>query len=168
MIINYFKGEPNNYVIRYKNGQIKEDGKGLDFWYMPFNTSIAVIIRDVAVDGETRSAQGPAFVPVTVKAQFIEILLPGGGLVRLSVGIDRDVLTDVIRVQKAFCISNQLSIPMGSHVFIISVGCMEVTFAIIRSCISLSMASCIGATSGRPMQRRASSGVQSMLIVIFT
>lgn len=43
MIINYFKGEPNSYVIRYKNGQIKQHGKGLDFWYLPFNTSIAVI-----------------------------------------------------------------------------------------------------------------------------
>jgi len=48
-------------------------------------------------DAETRSREVPAFVPVTVKAQFIEILLPGGGLVRLSVGIDRDVLMDVIR-----------------------------------------------------------------------
>ncbi len=48
-------------------------------------------------DAETRSREVPAFVPVTIKAQFIEILLPGGGLVRLSVGIDRDVLTDVIR-----------------------------------------------------------------------
>ncbi len=48
-------------------------------------------------DAETRPKEVPAFVPVTVKAQFIEILLPGGGLVRLSVGIDRDVLTDVIR-----------------------------------------------------------------------
>ena len=43
MIINYFKGEPNSYVIRYKNGQIQYSGKGLDFWYMPFNTSIATI-----------------------------------------------------------------------------------------------------------------------------
>ena len=48
-------------------------------------------------DSETRPREVPAFVPVTVKAQFIEILLPGGGLVRLSVGIDRDVLIDVIR-----------------------------------------------------------------------
>ncbi len=48
-------------------------------------------------DAETRAAEGPAFVPVTVRAQFLEILLPGGGLLRLSVGIDRDVLTDVIR-----------------------------------------------------------------------
>jgi len=48
-------------------------------------------------DAEARFKEVPAFVPVSVKAQFIEILLPGGGLVRLSVGIDRDVLTDVIR-----------------------------------------------------------------------
>ena len=48
-------------------------------------------------DAEAHSKEVPAFVPVTVKSQFIEILLPGGGLVRLSVSIDRDVLTDVIR-----------------------------------------------------------------------
>ncbi len=54
--------------------------------------------REAAVDRETRSAEGPAFVPVTVKAQFIEILLPGGGLVRLSAGIDRGLLMDVIRL----------------------------------------------------------------------
>jgi transposase-like protein len=51
-----------------------------------------------ATDGETRLAEGPAFVPVMVKPQFIEILLPGGGLVRLSASIDRAVLLDVIRV----------------------------------------------------------------------
>ena len=48
-------------------------------------------------DAETRASNGPAFVPVTVRAQFLEILLPGGSLLRLSAGIDRDVLTDVIR-----------------------------------------------------------------------
>lgn len=42
-LFSYYKGEPNNYVIRYKNGQIENNGKGLDFWYMPFNTSIAII-----------------------------------------------------------------------------------------------------------------------------
>ncbi len=52
-------------------------------------------LRDAAGEKETRS---PAFVPVTVKAQFIEILLPGGGLVRLSASIDRAVLLDVIRL----------------------------------------------------------------------
>lgn len=49
-------------------------------------------------DGGTRSAEGPAFVPVTVKAQFLEIVLPGGGLVRLSAGIDRGLLMDIVRL----------------------------------------------------------------------
>lgn len=43
MFINYFKGEPNKYVIRYKNGRVLKHGEGLDFWYTPFNTSIAVV-----------------------------------------------------------------------------------------------------------------------------
>jgi regulator of protease activity HflC (stomatin/prohibitin superfamily) len=43
MLIKYFKGEPNKYVIRYKNGHVSNHGEGLDFWYMPFNTSIAVV-----------------------------------------------------------------------------------------------------------------------------
>jgi hypothetical protein len=47
---------------------------------------------------EIRSAEGPAFVPITVRAGWIEILLPGGGLVRLSASIDRAVIMDVIRV----------------------------------------------------------------------
>ncbi len=55
-------------------------------------------LRQAAVEGETRSAERPAFVPVTVNANMIEILLPGGGRVRLSAGIDRAVLLDVIRI----------------------------------------------------------------------
>ena len=54
--------------------------------------------RQAAVEGETRSAERPAFVPVTVNANMIEILLPGGGRVRLSAGIDRAVLLDIIRI----------------------------------------------------------------------
>jgi hypothetical protein len=40
-------------------------------------------------------------VPVTVRTSSIEILLPGGGLVRLSAGIDRAVLLDIIRIISA-------------------------------------------------------------------
>ena len=47
---------------------------------------------------ETRAAKRPSFVPVTVKASMIEILLPGGGRVRMSAGIDRAVLLDIIRI----------------------------------------------------------------------
>ena len=48
--------------------------------------------------GETRSAEGPAFVPVAVRTGSVEILLPGGGLVRLSAGIDRALLMDIVRL----------------------------------------------------------------------
>ena len=47
---------------------------------------------------ETRSAEGLAFVPVTVRGSSIELLLPGGGLVRLAASIDRALLMDIIRV----------------------------------------------------------------------
>ncbi len=43
MLIKYYKGQPNLYVIRYKKGQVVTQGSALEFWYMPFNTSIAVI-----------------------------------------------------------------------------------------------------------------------------
>jgi hypothetical protein len=55
-------------------------------------------LRRAAVGGETRSAERPAFVPVTVNANRVEILLPGGGRVRMSADIDRAVLLDIIRI----------------------------------------------------------------------
>ncbi len=55
-------------------------------------------LSQAVVEGETRSTERPAFVPVTVNANMIDILLPGGGRVRLSAGIDRAVLLDVIRI----------------------------------------------------------------------
>ncbi len=43
MLIRYYKGEPNSYVIRYRGGKIVQHGTGLTFWYPPFNTSIATV-----------------------------------------------------------------------------------------------------------------------------
>jgi len=63
--------------------------------------------RQAAMEGETRSAERPAFVPVTVNANMIEILLPGGGRVRLSAGIDRAVLLDVIRIVSTVLVESQ-------------------------------------------------------------
>ena len=54
--------------------------------------------KQATVERETRSAERPAFVPVTVQMDLIEILLPGGGRVRMSAGIDRAVLLDIIRI----------------------------------------------------------------------
>lgn len=43
MTIKYFKGEPNVHVIRYRRGEVVADGPGSAFWYMPYNTSIALV-----------------------------------------------------------------------------------------------------------------------------
>lgn len=43
MMIKYFKGEPNTYVVRYSNGDVTKHGAGLTFWYLPYNTSIATV-----------------------------------------------------------------------------------------------------------------------------
>ena len=43
MLFRYFKGEPNTYVIRYRNGKVRKYGEGLTFWYWPHNTSISVL-----------------------------------------------------------------------------------------------------------------------------
>ena len=64
-------------------------------------------LRQAAVEGETRSARIPAFAPVRVNAHMIEILLPGGGRVRLSAGIDRAVLLDVIRLVSTVLVESQ-------------------------------------------------------------
>jgi len=43
MFINYFKGEPSAHIIRYRSGKIVRHGEGANFWYMPFNTSVASV-----------------------------------------------------------------------------------------------------------------------------
>ncbi len=64
-------------------------------------------LSQATVEGETRSTERPAFVPVTVNANMIDILLPGGGRVRLSAGIDRTVLLDVIRLVSTVLVESQ-------------------------------------------------------------
>lgn len=42
-MVKYFKGEPNLYVIRYRNGRVVQHGPGIALWYLPFHTSIAAV-----------------------------------------------------------------------------------------------------------------------------
>lgn len=51
MFIKYFKGEPNMYVIAYRNGKISEKGEGRALWYLPHRTTIAnvpIMTQDTA------------------------------------------------------------------------------------------------------------------------
>jgi hypothetical protein len=43
MLINYYKGEPNSYVLSHRDGKLKRHGAGINFFFMPQTTSIAVI-----------------------------------------------------------------------------------------------------------------------------
>lgn len=43
MLVRYYKGEPNVHVIRYRSGRVIEHGEGINFWYLPINTSIAAV-----------------------------------------------------------------------------------------------------------------------------
>ena len=41
--INYIKFDSMNYVIHYKGGKIKKEGRGLSFFYFSLNSSIVSI-----------------------------------------------------------------------------------------------------------------------------
>ena len=46
---------------------------------------------------QAESAEGAAFVPISLKASPVEIELPNGGVVRLPLGVGQAVLVEVIR-----------------------------------------------------------------------
>ena len=43
MILKYHKGQPNLHIIRYRAGEIAAEGAGVNFWYWPWNTTIATV-----------------------------------------------------------------------------------------------------------------------------
>lgn len=68
MFIKYFKGEPNMYVIAYRNGEITKKGAGRALWYLPHNTTIA----NVPI-----MTQDAGFIFNEVTANFQEIAVQG-------------------------------------------------------------------------------------------
>ncbi len=64
----FIKFQPNEYVLRYKNGKVMKEGAGLSFHYLTWNTSIVVIpvgsfdsgfiFEEVTADFQTVSVQG--------------------------------------------------------------------------------------------------------------
>jgi len=63
------------------------------------------IPKTIAAEKEARdraeSAEGMAFVPISLKASPVEIELPNGGVVRLPLGVGQAVLVEVIRAAGA-------------------------------------------------------------------
>lgn len=68
MFIKYFKGEPNMYVIAYRNGKITEKGEGRALWYLPHRTTIA----NVPI-----MTQDASFIFNEVTSNFQEIAVQG-------------------------------------------------------------------------------------------
>jgi hypothetical protein len=68
MSLGYFKGEPNSYILRYRNGRLVDHGPGLTFVYLPFNTTIAAI---------PAVSQDAPFIFREMTADFQEIAIQG-------------------------------------------------------------------------------------------
>ncbi len=84
MFINYYKGEPNSYVLSHRNGKLKKHGAGINFFYMPRTTSIAVIpvssqdspfiFNETTADYQEVSIQGTLTYRVTAPTELAKRL----------------------------------------------------------------------------------------------
>lgn len=84
-MIRHYKGEPSVYAIRYRNGQLMEHGPGLDFWYLPFNTTVAAV---------PAMSQDAPFIFNESTANFQEVAIQGQLTYRLTSPLDAAQLLD--------------------------------------------------------------------------
>ena len=59
------------------------------------------LVAEKEARDRAESAEGAAFVPISLKASPVEIELPNGGVVRLPLGVGQAVLVEVIRAAGA-------------------------------------------------------------------
>ena len=59
------------------------------------------MIAEKEARNRAESAEGTAFVPISLKASPVEIQLPNGGVVRLPLSVGQAVLVEVIRAAGA-------------------------------------------------------------------
>src|SRR5258706_10464763 len=68
--IRYFKGQPTEYVIRFKGGRATAEGPGLTFYYLKHNTSI-VLVPTISTDSNFVFNEATNnFQSVTIQGQF--------------------------------------------------------------------------------------------------
>jgi len=75
MLINYYKGEPNTYVLRHRNGQLVQHGVGINFYYLPLTTSISTV---------PLASQESQFIFNEATVNFQEVSIQGSLTYRLS------------------------------------------------------------------------------------
>ncbi len=75
MLIKYYKGEPNNYVLSHRNGKLVRHGPGINFYYMPLTTTLAIV---------PLASQESQFIFNETTANFQEVSIQGSFTYRLS------------------------------------------------------------------------------------
>lgn len=75
MLINYYKGEPNTYVLCHRNGKLVQHGAGINFFYLPTTTSIAAV---------PLASQESQFIFNETTANFQEVSIQGSLTYRLT------------------------------------------------------------------------------------
>ncbi|MDH3352427.1 MAG: SPFH domain-containing protein [Gammaproteobacteria bacterium] len=75
MLINYYKGEPNTYVLCHRNGKLVQHGVGINFFYLPATTSIAAV---------PLASRESLFIFNETTANFQEVSIQGSLTYRLT------------------------------------------------------------------------------------
>ena len=75
MLINYYKGEPNTYVLCHRNGKLVRHGAGINFYYVPLTTSLSIV---------PQASQESQFIFNETTANFQEVSIQGSLTYRLS------------------------------------------------------------------------------------
>ena len=79
MLIRYYKGEPNTYVLCHRNGKLVQHGSGINFFYIPQTTSIAAI---------PLASQESPFIFNETTATFQEVSIQGTLTYRLTAPVE--------------------------------------------------------------------------------
>ena len=69
-LIGYFKGQPNEYVIKYSSGRITREGQGLAFFYLQYNTQIVAVPTSSMDANLVFNEVTSSFQTVTIQGQF--------------------------------------------------------------------------------------------------
>jgi hypothetical protein len=70
MIVQYFKGQPTDHVMKFVDGRVQREGTGLSFYYLPHRTSI-VLVPTQSIDAAfVFQEMTNAFQQVAIQGQF--------------------------------------------------------------------------------------------------
>jgi hypothetical protein len=82
--LRYMKADPNTYLMQYRNGKLRQAGKGLSFWYFApvttltaiptASTEIPFVFRELTADFQQATVQGQYIYQVQNPQQLAQLL----------------------------------------------------------------------------------------------